>query len=664
MKTLVVYARGPLEELRRLPAGSTRVVLWDEERAPELERAGIPFRPLSSYVDAVERERIEQVAMAWTKALGRRPVRAGLGLRELLRFGGGPSLWWWAELYLHHSTEATGCVRLVESFNRLLEAEAPEEVLALGLADDEALLLSRTCTAWRVLYDGPAPRPRRGRALLLVSLRSRLNTLKTLGSALKATLLGRPPRPRQPGASRPTSVLFLSHAAFWRERLDPHSDTRVDYEHYFDRILPEAAAQPDLQPFVVAVGPGAAFRRRGLARRLGEWLRLSADTGRYVHVNRYTRLGVFRRTWRATRQARGLWRELREAPGLLEALAHSGVRFGDLVADGFAATLLLQVPWAARSLAETDEVLRAVKPDLLVLYAESSGWGRAALQAARAAGVPSVALQHGILYPTYFSYVHEPDEGECPRPTRTAVFGTAARDFLVARGGYSPDALVLTGSPKFDALLAAAARWDRAHLRARLGLAPDQRLVLLASRFRGIRSTHQAVGSAFPALVRAVGGLPGTLLLVKPHPAEPAAPYEAVLRDTGATSARVLPPSSDLLELLCACDLLVTVESLSAVEALALGRPVVVLNVPTNLADLVEAGAALGVPEGQDPGPALAAALSDPATRQRLSAARDAYVTAVAGGLDGQATARIVALLRSTALPRTPPRREPPAAAC
>lgn len=655
MKTLVVYARGPLERLRRVTSDSTQVVLWDEEQAPVLERAGLAFRPLSSYVDAGERERIEQAAMAWTKALGRRPVQAGQGLRELLRFAHGPSLWWWAELYLHHSTEATRCVRLVETFNVLLEAEAPGEVLALGLADDEALLLARTCTAWRVLYEGPAPRPRRGRMLLLVSLRSRLNTLKTLGSALKSTLFGRPPQPAPARGSSPATtparqrVLFLSHAAFWRERLDPHSDTRVEYEHYFDRVLPEAAAQPDLEPVVVAVGPQAAFRRRGLARRLGEWLRLSADTGRYLHVNRYTRLGVFRRTWQATRQARRLWRELRAAPGLLEALSHSGVRFGDLVADGFAATLLLQVPWAARSLAETDEVLRAVQPDLLVLYAESSGWGRAALQAARDAGVPSVALQHGILYPAYFSYVHEADEGECPRPTRTAVFGTAARDFLVARGGYPAETLVLTGSPKFDGLLAAAAHWDRAELRAHLGLSADERLVLLASRFRGIRSTHQAAGSALPALVRAVEGLPGTRLLIKPHPAEPAAPYEAVLRASGARRARVLPPAADLLELLCACDLLVTVESLAAVEALALGRPVLVLNMPTNLAELVEAGAALGVPEGQDPGPALAAALGDEATRERLAAARDAYVTAVAGGLDGQATARIVTLLRATA---------------
>jgi len=645
VKLLVFYAGGSLAELKRLVAEGARVVLWDEERAPELQAAGIAQRPASEYFDGDERERIEQAAMAWTKALGRKPLLGGLSARELLNWG-HHSLWWWAELYLHHSTELPRYVRLIESFNRVLEAEAPDEVHALGLEAEEALLLSRTCTAWRMLYEGEAPRPTRSAAIRRVSWQSRWNTLKTLGSALKATLSGPAPRPASREGER--ALLFLSHAAFWRERRDAETEALVEYEHYFDRILPEAASQPDFAPFVVAVGPQAAFRRRSSLRRLREWLRLRADSPRYVHVNRYTSLLVFRRTWLATRLMRRAWRELRGAPGLREALSHSGVNFADLARDGFAATLLLQLPWAVRSYEESAALLRTLQPALLVLYAESSGWGRAALAAAADAGVPSVALQHGILYPTYFSYIHEPDEGACPRPTRTAVFGQVARDFLVTRGGYAPEALVLTGSPKFDELLKAAGS-DRQALRERLGIARDERLLVLASRFRAIRSTHRAVGSAFAQLVVAVEQSPGVRLIVKPHPAELSAPYQAVLHECGSTRVSLAPAGAELVELLLAADALVTVESLSAIEALALGRPVIVLNMPTNLGALVESGAALGVAAGQDPRPAIEVALGHSEARERLEAARQAYLTAVAGGLDGQATARIVALLRDTA---------------
>ncbi len=648
MKTLILWGAGSAAAARARAGAAVRFVAWDEAHEAALRQAGVDWRRASSYVEPGGAERIEEAAIAWTKAWGARALVDGRALRELLTWK-GRSLWWWGELYLHHSTEATRYVRLIELLVRILEAEAPDEAEVVGLAHDEALLAARACVAWRVLVQGRAPRRPRGIRLRLlgIDLRSRLNTLKTCVSALKAGLAGAPGagvRPRLDDDRR--HVLFLSHAAFWRQRRDPQSGTATVYEHYFDRLIPAVEADRRLRTSVIAVGPRAAFRRRGLRERVGEWLRLSADSRRYVHVKRYTRWRVFRETRRATRLVRSLWRQVRHAPGLRESLQHSGVSFADLAAPDVAATLLLQLPWAVRSYEESLEMLRALAPDVLCLYAESSGWGRAALAAARDEGVRSVALQHGILYPTYFSYMHSLDEGECPRPDRTAVFGEAARRFLVARGGYAAEALVLTGSPKFDELLAAAAASDRAALRARLGAREDEKLIVLASRFRPIRSTHQAVGAAFPAFVRAVESLPGVRALVKPHPAERAAPYEAVLRAEGSTRVRVLPPSADLIELLVAADALVTVESLSAVEALVLDRPVLVLDMPTNLRELVEAGAALGVAQGADPREALEALLCDDATRAALAEARRRYRHDVAGGLDGQATARIVELLR------------------
>jgi hypothetical protein len=91
------------------------------------------------------------------------------------------------------------------------------------------------------------------------------------------------------------------------------------------------------------------------------------------------------------------------------------------------------------------------------------------------------------------------------------------------------------------------------------------------------------------------------------------------------------------------------VESLSAVEALVLGRPVVVLEMPNHLRDLVDAGVALGVSAGRDPGGALWAALRDPDAREQLEQARQSYLTQLAMGVDGRATERILALVREMA---------------
>ena len=83
------------------------------------------------------------------------------------------------------------------------------------------------------------------------------------------------------------------------------------------------------------------------------------------------------------------------------------------VRAALAGTLLRQLPWAVRSYEEMTEALQATRPSVVCLYAESSGWGRAAIAACRAAGVPTVAIQ-------------QPSVGAAldgPTPARSAAIG-------------------------------------------------------------------------------------------------------------------------------------------------------------------------------------------------------------------------------------------------
>ncbi len=646
MKTLVLWANGSVQAARARRDEGASFVLWDEDKAAQLREAGVAYRTRHDYLGPDGDDLLDEAAMAWTKGFGKRPLLDGRSLRELFAWK-GVSLWWFAELYLYHSTEAPDRVRLIETLYRVLESERPDEVEAVGLGTEDALLLQRTATACRVLYHGPEAKAPLSLAARVarISRESRFNTAKALATAVKAGLSGPLPRPAAPEGRE--TVLFLSHAAFWRER--PQNADGEEREHYFGRIIPAVAEEPNLSACVVAVGPKAAFRRRGQKERLSDWLRFPGPRGPFVHINRYSTFTVFRELSRATREIRAGWRRLKDSPGLREALAYRDVNFADLGGPALAGSLLLQLPWAVRSYEEMRSALRAVRPGALCLYAESSGWGRAALAACRAEGVKTVGLQHGILYPKYFSYRHAADEGDCPLPDRTAVFGEAAQRLLTDIGHYPPGSLVVTGSPKFDALLEAARSWDGSAIRRRWGVGSSDKLLVVASRFRAIRQTHQAIGSAFPDLVAAVDAMEGVRCLVKPHPAEPKEAYEAAIREAGSRRTTVVGPGTDLMELLHAADALVTVESLSAVEALVLGRPVLVLNMPTNLRELVESGAALGVAAGTDPRLALDALLFDPGTRAALDEARERYLSQLAHGVDGRATARIVTLLRETA---------------
>lgn len=638
MVRLLLFRGDDRDALLRQQAAGDRVVAWDEAAAQVAREAGIAAVTLAEAIGAAGAEAVEDTAIAWTKDFGQAPLRDGQPLRGLLRHD-GLDLWWLFELHLFHATGIPRRVRRIEAFSRLLAATRPDEVVAVGLPAEDHVLLGRTAIARGVFSE--APRRVRADSAARVVWRARLQGLK-LWAAVAKRALGTTAAPPAAGNRR---ALFLSHAAFWRTRRrdDGGSET---YEHYFDRLIPDLAAEPGWDAAVVAVGPRAAFRRRGLRERLVDWVG-PAPGGAYLHMNTFTTTRVLRATRPAVRDVWRAWRALRDAPGLADALTHAGVRFGDLCAADVASTFLEQLPWAVRSYEETKEALRALDPDVLVAYAESSGWGRVAIAAARSAGVPSVAMQHGLLYPHYYSYLHRADEGDAPRPDRTAIFGASARRFLVEAGGYPPASLVITGSPRFDALVAQARERDRDALRARLGVAAEEKLVLVASRYRGIRETHPALGTDFLALARAIEADPRLRGRVKPHPAESAAPYQGDL--AGLSRTTLCPPDTDLVMLMAAADVLVTVESLSAVEALVLGLPVVVLRHPTHLRKLVEEGVAVGVAPGQDPAPALDRALFDAATREALAAARARYVDNVACGADGQAGRRILELIKGSA---------------
>ena len=649
MKTLVVCGGGSAATLSQ-HGPDARLIAWNDRGRSVLEDAALEYAHIHDVLGREATGSVDDAAIAWAKAWGKRGILDGKSFRDLYTWR-GVSLWWFAEIYLFHSTAAPRHVRTIDSMLRLLANEAPDEVEAVGLSDTERVLLQRACTAAGILFAGSA-RPPLALAwrTRLVSWQSRWNDFKAFIATLKLRLRPPPPIDPPPGGAR--RILFISHAAFWRPGRNPETGAARIAEHYFDQIIPEVALHPDLEATVVAIGPHTAHRRRGARERLEEWFRLSSDADTFIHVNRYSSWRVYQELRRATTLMRQAWGELRRSAAVAEAFSHRGVNFSDLAEPDLAATMLLQLPWAVRSFEEMREAIDDLRPRAVCLYAESSGWGRAICAACRDAAVPSVAIQHGIIYPRYFSYLHGEDEEDAPIPDRTAVFGEAAKRFLVEQGHYPANSLVVTGSPKFDALVSAAAALDPDVVRARLGVPPGARLLVVASRYRGIRETHQSIGSAFASLVSAVEALDDTHLIVKPHPAERGDEYAAAIAAAGAKRCRVLAGDVDVAQLLHAADALVTVESLSATEALVLGRPVVILNMPTNLAEMVENGVAVGVDAGDDPGPALASVLENAETKARLEEARRRYLSDLARGVDGRATARIVDLLRDISAQR------------
>ncbi len=642
--SLVVVADARLrasdaDAIRSLVSAGATVVAWEHApivqdwfRSPEISSAlrglEIPNVTIAEALGPRADFEMDEAVIAWMKELGRKPLgprKDSASFRR--RFRLGPLvLWWWAEIYLYHETPLRLWVRDIEALARIVDDRSPERIVLVspvrGLESAARSLVAKVEVRGRTRH-GP---PYWGRTSLLHAS----DLVKMLGSGLKSLARERP----RPSAGTPRA-LFLTHASMWRTKRNPDSGEEEPTEMYFNRILPEVAKRAGTS--VVAFGPPVPFRKRRLGLRLQDLLEIGTDELPYRSVRSYFsfRLSLdlardFLRCWT-------LFAELRREEGFAEALSHRGVAFGPEAGACFRDTFLRQFPWAIRTYREVEAVLDVEKPDVLVLYAESSGLGRAAIAATRSRGASSVAVQHGIMYPQYYSHEHAPDEiaDGAPIPTRTAVFGELAKELLIERGSYPRDRIVVTGSPKFDALVQAAEGFHPAATRKSAGIPDGARLLVLATRW-------SAVGPVFADLVQAVEHLKGVFLLVKPHQAESTTPYEEVVNRLAPERTRILPGSTNLLELLFASDGLITVDSFASSEALVLGRRVLVVNLPSNLAPLVERGVALGVHRGEPIEPVLQRLLNDPEAARALEERRKEYIQEFAYGADGRSTERIV----------------------
>ena len=638
---LFLFDGASVEAARGAQARGERVIAFSDGASSRLTGAGIPFSRSVDVLGDDPEMPLYRAAADWTQAFGTKAVDAnGQTLKDALRYR-ETTLWWWAELYLHHNTEAARRVRFLETASLLIGKFGPPALRTHGLPTDETLLVERLCASRKLGFT-------RGETAADTSpvARSAMTAGLLEASKLVATAAKGPGGPDE--RLIPRAVVFVSHAAFWKTRT--LQDGREEsYEHYFDAMLAESKRR-GLPLVTLGVGPLSTFRTRTASEKWKERLSLQRDE-RYVHINRFVTPKVAASALKAFGNAVSVRNRFGRAPSLRAAFSHRGVAFDDLSHEDLGRVLLHQVPWAARCLLEFDAAFRELNPRLVCLYAESSGLGRAAIEAARELKVKTLGLQHGILYPNYYSYERTPADIALgtPIPDTTAMYGDDGVRLLEGTFRYPKGRVVATGSPRYDELFAEIRTVDREERRKSLGLAPSDKLVVLASRYTGIRDTHKASGPAFMSLLTAIKGIEGARLIVKPHPAEPVEAYDRDLARAGlGDRARVVGDRS-LTDILPAADLLVTVESLSATEALVAGVPVVVLRHPSNLRELVTSGAARGVADGEDPRPGLVALLTDGATRAAWRKSRDAYLADVARGVDGKALDRLLALVSTMA---------------
>jgi hypothetical protein len=333
-----------------------------------------------------------------------------------------------------------------------------------------------------------------------------------------------------------------------------------------------------------------------------------------------------------------------------------GVDFSGLVRDRLELLERGSLPFSLMLVRRAERMIADLKPAGLILYNEYNR--RDFVVAARSAGVPAFAVQHGIIYPGHMGYVQRRSEN-LVLPTRTFVFGPYEADVLRRHGGYTEDEVAVTGPPRIafvaggdlERPLAAASREE---VRRGLGVVPGERLLVVST-------THEAMHRRFywaNCLDQLLDGpLPGIHLVFKQHPAEHDDGGYRALVEGISRRAGVAPPSVtvvrdiDLYTLLRAADAHLGLFSTVLTDAVAAGTPNLVATTQArrDLLAYVEAGVAVPVSSNAELREALRTC------EPPRPAARTAFLARHMAAGDAPARIRDAILKATEGTPRTRP---------
>lgn len=529
----------------------------------------------------------------------------GKSVKEALEYQ-GVSLWWFVHYWLVYGDGLAGWNERYRVLRRVLAATvvAPNAMVLLGRRADDDLVAGSVAAERGIQYrwSGPFLLSIRSRWLLRWRAETmiRLRMVKLLLRGFLARLIR---RNSLAGRSQ-VDILFNTSSSSW--------DARRGRERLLTPLL-DGAERRGLS----VVGLHLDYRRnlgldtlRQLDRRIVAWESL------------VTPALALQALLRGRRVARSFGRAF---PGHV-----LGIPAARLLSDRVPVLFWARLPDAVLAIETSRRALSVLRPRCLYVVDSYDLWGRGLVVAARDASVRSVEVQHGIIQRNHGGYLHM--EGEVaadhsqrspfsPLPDLIVVNGVASKESLIEDGHFPPDSVRVTGSPNIES--ARRRQGDRHEIRSRLRLRDDS-LVLLF--FGAPRHVFPADDEHVRAVLACCLRMPELQLLLRPHPGDHSNP-ERYRSEVAAAGVKVpVFTQSDPLELILAADIVVAHNSTTVLDAMALERPVIHINMSgsPDQFPFVEDGGALRA-RSMDELRASILALSSPASRLRQVRRHEAY---------------------------------------
>lgn len=221
------------------------------------------------------------------------------------------------------------------------------------------------------------------------------------------------------------------------------------------------------------------------------------------------------------------------------------------------------------------------KPKAILIPYEKGSYALALILACQKLGIKTIGIQHGAFDSLgHNDYAHTYLQSEnisfgMPIPTQMLVWGKSSMNFLIDKG-YPKNKISVIGHPEFYDMKKITK--DQESLRKKFNLSTKKKIILFTTSKlqRGYISDEKRAYDEYvlEELLNLYSNHPNYIVILKPHPVkEPTFVYEEIIKKHNAKNCFI--KTENILELVQLSDLLISVESSTIIDAIALGKMVI-----------------------------------------------------------------------------------------
>ncbi len=218
---------------------------------------------------------------------------------------------------------------------------------------------------------------------------------------------------------------------------------------------------------------------------------------------------------------------------------------------------------------------------------------------------------------------------------------------LFMNSGVPEDRILPIGNPKFDSIV--NNNYNAEEVRKNYNIPEDKKIILLTTQAMVEHGhwTEKQRELFAKSIIDVFSNMPELHLLIKHHPMEPIDVYRKIVKDSPDNVT--LCENANLYELINSCEILITLLSTTALEAMIFNRVVIIVNLfgdPSSL-PYGKSGAAIEVEDIKELPSAISNGLKDKRLQNELAINREKFLLKHAYKTDGKTLDRIVDLISS-----------------